>query len=150
MMARYHIHNFIQDLYERLRRFSYVCAPVIGIVIYFYLRHLSLIRIHDPIVFINNIVNISGVLSGFLFTAGSIFTALPSNRFIIALASSGYLVVINRTITLGIVMFFVSMLFGLFGMSDFIATITFVMGLSEAAISVYYLYKVTTLSSKSK
>ena len=99
--------------------------------------------------FYNNISNISGILVGYLMTTYGIFVALVDNRFITYLKSSGHFTIIYRIIILGIFFLMISMMLALFKFNDKLMVLSFIFGLSEVIMSVYYFYRVTTLSSKS-
>ena len=100
--------------------------------------------------YINNIINLSGVLAGFLFTTYGIFMSLPNNRFIHLLKFNGYMGIIYKTLLFGIVFLISSMILGLFTNYYNLITYIFVFGISETITSVYHFYKVLKYSSKSK
>ena len=82
-------------------------------------------------------------------TTYGIFVALVDNRFITYLKSSGHFTIIYRIIILGIFFLMISMMLALFKFNDKLMVLSFIFGLSEVIMSVYYFYRVTTLSSKS-
>lgn len=141
--------NFLENIKSLFRKYSYIASPVVATAIFFVLGKLNMISLDFNSDFKNNIVNISGVLSGFLFTAYGIFISLPDNKFIAAMKSSGYFNIIYKALLYGIVFLIGAMLFGLFGVLNKLMVFIFVIGISEVILSVYFFYSVTKYSSKS-
>lgn len=141
--------NIIKKLEHYCRKYSFIIAPIFAFIfssIIYYFGRLSYKIDSD---FYNNISNISGILVGYLMTTYGIFVALVDNRFITYLKSSGHFTIIYRIIIFGIFFLMISMLLALFKFNDKIMVLSFIFGLSEVIMSVYYFYRVTTLSSKS-
>lgn len=141
--------NFLEDIKSIFRKYSYIASPAVATAIFFVLGKLNMISLDFNSDFKNNIVNISGVLSGFLFTAYGIFISLPDNKFITSMKSSGYFNIIYKALLYGIVFLIAAMLFGLFGVLNKLMVFIFVIGISEVILSVYFFYSVTKYSSKS-
>lgn len=143
----------IKDLFGIIeyhcRKYSYLIAPLLSIIILCIIRRLFNITFTIDADFYNNISNISGILVGYLMTIYGIFVALVDNRFIKYLKTSGHLTIIYRIMIFGIFFLIVSMLLALFKLSNTFMIVSFICGLSEVMMSVYYFYRVTTLSSKS-
>lgn len=137
--------NIIYEIKMNFVKFAYIYAPVISMIVY-----ITLLKDRDlDIDFISNVINLSGILAGFLFTSLGIMITLPDNKFTILLKENGYMEIIYRTMTMGIVSFLISMITGLFNFSNSIMTIFFIIGVSETFLSAYYLYKVSYYTSKS-
>lgn len=142
------LYNFSQDIVEKLRTYSYFVAPIVAILAYLFFNKYFKLEINQE--FDSNIINVSAVLSGFLFTSLGIIIALPSNRFTEHLKKVGYMDIIHRAMFIGIILLVVTLTLGLFSINHKIKILFFVAGLSETILSSYYLYKVTTLSSNSR
>lgn len=147
MMLRYRLHNVKEDIKEHLILYAYVYAPLVGLALFSLLANL--VNIDFDKEFQSNMINISGILSGFLFTSIGIMLALPSNKFTQKLNSIGYIKIIFRAMIIGIFALITSMLLGLFNTCNRACNIFFVIGISETLLSAYYLYKVSYYSSKS-
>lgn len=105
------------------------------------------IKINDT--FIPNLINVSGVLAGFLFTALGILISLPRNKFIKFLIETGYMRIIYNCMIMGVIALLTSMILGLFNVLIKLMIYMFIIGISETVVSAYYLYRVSYLSSKS-
>lgn len=149
-MLFYKIYNFIQSILEFSRKYIYAILPLFSFVIYLFLKDFLFNNISDAENYLNNIVNLSGILAGFMLTTYATFmTSLPDNKFIKALKHSGYLNSIYKVIGLGILFFILSMLAGLFSSSPKLTTILFFLGVSEALSCLYYFYFVLKYSNMS-
>lgn len=144
----YKLYNIYRDIEEFMRRYAYLIFPLLFIAIYIFLKKTLNISIDEE--FNSNIINVSGTLSGFLFTSLGIMLSLPENRFTQVLKESGYIEIIHKSMFLGIVFLIITLVFGLFNVLPRFKIIFFIVGLSETLLSSYYLYRVTKLSSKSK
>lgn len=147
MMLRHRLHNVKEDIKEHLIEFAYIYAPLIGLALFIILTNL--VNVDFDKEFQSNMINISGVLSGFLFSSIGIMLALPSNKFTQTLNSIGYMKIIFRAMIIGIFTLLISMLLGLFNVCSKVYSIFFVIGISETLLSAYYLYKVSYYSGKS-
>lgn len=143
------IFNFYQNLLSFARRYSFIFAPFLGLILYFILLKKDVINIDSENIR-SNLSNISGVLAGFLFTTMGIIQTMPDNRFRQVLREIDYLEIIYRTLGLGIIFLLTSLVFATFGFNNSIMFIFFVSGLSEAFLGAYYLYKLSYYSGKSK
>lgn len=139
------IDNFIQDIKIIFIKYAYIIAPLIGLL--FYMVVLKNRDLDND--FNSNIINLSGALSGFLFTSLGIMIALPDNKFTLLLKENGYMNIIYKTMTTGIVLFLLSMIIGLFNLNDLLMAMLFIMGVSETLLSAYYLYRVSYYTNKS-
>lgn len=144
------LNNFLVDITTFIRKRVYMIAPLIVLIVVLVntmlLNRINIIIDKD---LHNNIANISGVLAGFLFTAYGIFLSLPDNNFITYLKRTNYFKIVLKTLLYGICFMLIAMLLGIFKILDKFMLITFLCGVSEVIVSVYYFYKITTLSSKS-
>lgn len=148
MRKAHKLYNCIQDIIEKLREFSYILFLVIGLMVY-----IILLRYNESIfdfVNIDNIINLSGIFAGFIFTTFGIVMSLPDNKFTELMKSSGYMLIIYRTLLMGIVFFGLSMVFGLFTDIRKLIVLFFFIGLSETILTIYYFYKLVTLTMKSQ
>lgn len=148
MRKAHKLYNCIQDFIEKLREFSYILFLVIGLMVY-----IILLRYNESIfdfVNIDNIINLSGIFAGFIFTTFGIVMSLPDNKFTELMKSSGYMLIIYRTLLMGIVFFGLSMVFGLFTDIRKLIVLFFFIGLSETILTIYYFYKLVTLTMKSQ
>ncbi|MCI5643440.1 MAG: hypothetical protein MR285_04960 [Peptoniphilus sp.] len=144
------IYNVKQAFLEIIRKYIYLVSPIIGLGAFIILEKANFIESSSDQSYINNIINLSGVLAGFLFTTYGIFMSLPNNRFIHLLKFNGYMGIIYKTLLFGIVFLISSMILGLFTNYYNLITYIFVFGISETITSVYHFYKVLKYSSKSK
>lgn len=140
--------NFV-DLVTFIRRYSYFVFPAISLLIILFINYFNFVTVEIDSDLRNNIVNVSGVLSGFLFTACGIFISLPDNNFIIYLKKSNYFTIVYKVLLLGIIFLISSMILGIFKLYDKFMIVIFLCGMTEVIISVYYFYKITSLSAKS-
>jgi len=97
-----------------------------------------------------SLVNVSGILAGFLFTSLGIIITLPDNKFTQMLTKIGYMKIIYTAMFMGIMSFLIAMLLGLFNIIEQITKLLFVIGISETFLSAFYLYRVSYFSGKSK
>lgn len=139
------LNNFIQNTKMRFVEYAYIIAPLIGLFVY-------IVFLKDRVIDINlisNIINLSGTLAGFLFASLGIMIALPDNQFTLLLKENGYMNIIYKTMTIGIVAFLLSMVVGLFELNNSLMLIFFTIGVSETFLSSYYLYRVSYYTNKS-
>lgn len=129
-------------------KYAYIYSPIAGLIIYNILKNLFTIKLSEG--FISNLINVSGILAGFLFTSLGMIIALPDNKFTMLLKENGYMKIIYNSMMLGIVSLLISMLIGMFNLSESMAIIFFIVGISETFLSAYYLYRVSYFSGKSK
>ncbi|MBC8590655.1 hypothetical protein [Wansuia hejianensis] len=148
MRFSHKVHNKYKDIEEFIRKHAYLMFPLLGTAIYFICNKLLELNIDTE--FNSNIINVSAVLAGFLFSSLGIIISLPQNRFIERLKLIGYMEIIYRAMFLGIIFLISTLILGLFNIGYNLKILLFVSGLSETILSSYYLYKVTKLSSKSK
>lgn len=148
MRLTHKIYNKYKDIEELIRKYSYLILPIISIAIYIICNKLFEIEIDSE--FNSNIINVSAVLAGFLFSSLGIIISIPQNKFIDRLKTVGYMDIIYRSMFLGIIFLISTLIFGLFNIIHKVKIILFISGLSETILSSYYLYKVTKLSSRSK
>lgn len=139
------LNNIFYEVKMNIVKHAYIYSPIIGIAIY---TALLQNRNLDN-TFTSNIINLSGILAGFLFTSLGIMIALPDNKFTTLLKENGYMKIIYKTMTIGIISFLISMIIGLFSFSTSIMTILFIIGVSETFLSSYYIYRVSYFTSKS-
>lgn len=145
-----YLYNAVQFIIEKIREYIYLFLPLVSLSIYLFLKDEIFLSISENLEnYTNNIINLSGVLAGFLFTTFGTFMSLPNNKFLDALEDTGYFKSIYRLQLLGIISLFLAMLLGLFGISIKLTTLFFMIGISEAMGSLYYFYKILTLSKKS-
>lgn len=142
------LYNIYRDIEEFIRRYAYLTFPLLLIIAYVICKKIFNINIDEE--FNSNVINVSGTLSGFLFTSLGIMLSLPENKFTQVLKESGYIEIIHKAMFLGIVFLIITLVLGLFKILSRLKTIFFIIGLSETLLSSYYLYRVTKLSSKSK
>ena len=143
------LNNILVDFVTLIRRYSYFVFPGISLLLIIVVNYFNLISIKIDSDLRNNIVNVSGVLSGFLFTACGIFISLPDNNFIIYLKKSNYFTIVYKVLLLGIILLISAMILGIFKLNDKSMIVIFICGMTEVMISVYYFYKITSLSAKS-
>lgn len=143
------MNNIIEDFKEKLRKYSFIIAPLITLIIFTIFLKISKVNLVIDSDLQNNIVNVSGILSGFLFTAYGVFISLPDNKFIVSLKSIGYFSIVYKMLLFGIIFLISAMLMAMFKVLDTFMVLIFLLGMSEVILSVYYFYKITTLSSKS-
>lgn len=143
------INNAIVDITTFIRKNSYLFFPLLSLLFVFLIKFFNILSVNIDADLRNNIVNVSGVLSGFLFTTYGIFMSLPDNNFIKYLKASKHFDVIYKVLLFGIIFLISSMIFGIFKIFDKAMIITFVIGMTEVVISVYYFYMITSLSYKS-
>jgi len=148
MRIKYKIHNLINDIELVLIKYAYIFAPIAGLIIYYILIHIIKIQL-DPN-FMISLVNVSGILAGFLFTSLGIIITLPDNKFTQMLTKIGYMKIIYTAMFMGIMSFLIAMLLGLFNIIEQITKLLFVIGISETFLSAFYLYRVSYFSGKSK
>lgn len=150
MKFHHKLYNVFQTSLENFRKYIYILLPAISLIIYIVFRNIIFANIiEDTSDYSNNIINLSGILAGFLFTTFGTFMSLPDNKFLDALQSNGYFKSIYRVQVLGVVFLLIAMVIGLFNLSIKVMTIFFMFGISEALGSLYYFYKILTLSRKS-
>lgn len=140
-------YNKYKDIEELIRKYAYLVFPFVSVFIYIICNKIFEIEINNE--FNSNIINVSAVLAGFLFTSLGIIISLPQNKFIEQLRLVGYMDVIYKAMFLGIIFLISTLILGLFNIAHKVKIILFVSGLAETILSSYYLYKVTKLSSKS-
>lgn len=150
MNVFYNLHNMFQVLLEKSRKHIYLVLPGISALFYFCFKDKVFNGTLDNLEsYSNNVINLSGVLAGFLFTTFGTFMSLPDNKFLDALETTGYFKSIYTVQLLGIIFLLLSMLIGLFNLSIKCMTIFFIFGISEALGSLYYYYRILALSKKS-
>lgn len=141
--------NFLVDFITCIRKYSYIVFPLMSLLFIYLVKIFDIVSVTIDSDLRNNIVNVSGVLTGFLFTSCGIFISLPDNNFISYLKKSNHFIIVYRVLLFGIIFLISSMLLGIFKLFDKIMITVFICGMTEVIISVYYFYKITSLTSKS-
>lgn len=147
-MIFHRLYNVKEEVKEHLIEFAYVYVPLFGLIVFALLANY--VKVDFDKEFKSNMINISGILAGFLFTSIGIMLTLPNNKFTQTLNSIGYMKIIFRAMVIGIFALLISMLLGLFNVCSTAYSIFFVIGISETFLSAYYLYKVSYYSGRSK
>lgn len=147
MLLKDLLNNFVESIKIHFIKYVFIYAPIIGSITYTFISKFVNIEISDE--FIPNLINVSGVLAGFLFTALGILISLPRNKFIKYLLETGHMKIIYNSMILGVVTLLISMILGLFNILIKVVIYMFIIGISETLVSAYYLYRVSYYSSKS-
>ncbi|SDZ18690.1 hypothetical protein SAMN05192546_11141 [Tindallia californiensis] len=141
------IDNIIVDIDNFGRRHVLVLIPVTCLIIVVLLSGRFELSSHN----ISNIVNVSGVLAGFLFSVHSIMLSFPDEKnFVQHLKKSGYIKIIFRCIFTGEMFLFATLLIGIFIPNKNLLLFTFLSGLICAIVSAIYLYRISIMVSNSK
>lgn len=148
MRLRDKFNNLHQDVKENFIKYSYIISPLMGLLLYRLLLKCEIINLGRD--FNSNLIGIAGTMSGFLFTSLGVILAIPDNKFMEFLKSTGYTTIIYKSLIIGIMTLLASMVLGLFDISETMPTYLFIIGISETVLSAYYLYKVSYYSGKSK
>lgn len=143
------LYNIKNSFFESIRSRIHLITPIAGLAIFKLGTYLNIFDIVNKTDYVNNVINLSGILAGFLFTAYGIFMSLPRNRFIKQISHNGYMEVICKTLLMGIIFLLCSMFIGLYVNKESIMTVLFIAGISEAGTSIYYFYHILRYSSKS-
>lgn len=107
------INNVYQDILQCIIKYNYIIFPIAAVVIYILVYYFTNFKINKDLR--QNICNISGVLTGFLFTAHSIILALPGDKkFIALLKEYGYFRIMFINIFLGEIALLISLILSLF------------------------------------
>lgn len=141
------LNNIKETVKIHFIKFSFIYAPIIGLFIYFLLSKLLKTKLDTD--FMSNLINVSGILSGFLFSSLGIIISLPSTKFTNFLKETGYMRIIYNSMIIGIMTLLISMLLGMFSISIAATKLLFIVGISETFLSAYYLYRVSYYSGKS-
>ena len=141
-------HNTIENIKKYFIKYAYVFAAIIGLSIYSVLFYVVKIELNEN--FMTNLINISGILAGFLFTSLGIIISLPDNKFTQQLTKTGYMKIIYRAMGMGIMSLLIAMMLGIFNIIEQVAKLFFITGISETFLSAYYLYRVSYYSGESK
>lgn len=148
MCFKYVVYNKYRDIVEFMIKYAYIVCPLFSIIIYSIISIFFKIDIDEE--FNSNVINISGILSGFLFSSLGIMMSLPDNKFTQALRKYKYMDIIYNAMFIGIIFLTITLIVGLFKIFSMIKEITFIIGLSETLLSAYYIFKVTKLANKSR
>lgn len=142
--------NGFRELRNRIRVHGIWFWPLLAVLVYLLLLKLDLVTLAQDFSYISAVINISAVLAGFLFTCIGIIMTLPQNKFTSALVASGYLRLIHRIMFSGVILLLATVLMGLLAFPATCVMFFFTMGFAEVVLSAFYLYKVVSLSAKSK
>lgn len=144
------VYNASQRLLELGRKYIYLILPTTSLILYVIFKEKILSEnLADIENYTNNIISLSGILAGFLFTTFGTFMSLPDNKFLDMLENTGYFKSIYRIQLLGVLFLITAMMVGLFNLSIEYMTIFFILGISEALGSLCYFYRILTFSKKS-
>ncbi len=143
------IYNSKQRLLELSRKYIYLINPLIGIFAFKTLNKINVINISSTQNFLDNIINLSGIMAGFLFTTYGILMSLPNNKFIELLKFNKTINIVFKTLLLGIIFLISAMILGLFTEYFSLITYIFIFGISETVTSVYQFYQILKYSYKS-
>lgn len=136
------IYNLFQSIIQFQRKLNYIVYPVIIAILYNVMYFKGKITIDKDL--ISNIINISGVLIGFLFASHSILLALPSDKKFITLAKEyGYFKRMFICIFGGESFLMLALITGLFKFSNYICLMLFLVGLTYTTILSVNLFLVS-------
>lgn len=132
--------RYIQGL---LRKYTYVWFPLISVILIDWIKPDISEKQYEIL------INISGILSGFLFTTLGILIALPQNRFTEFIRKYYIIKTVYLSIFSGIITFFLSIIIGFACNNRAVLYLTFY-GISCTILSSFYLFVIGYFSSKSK
>ncbi|NOH14830.1 hypothetical protein [Clostridium cochlearium] len=147
MRITHRIYNKIMNVKEFIIKNAYIITPLVILIVYVLLKNKGL-QINDE--FDPNVINVSGVLAGFLFSSLGIMMSLPDNKFTELLRNYGYMNIIYKAMFIGIITLILTLVLGIFKICNKLKEILFIIGLTETVLSAYYVYKITSLASKSR
>ena len=136
-----------------IKKNCYISIPVITIltiVMLYYINvkyelNFSLDYADD----ISTLIGISGTLIGFLFTAITIFLSLnKDSKFMERVFRYGHHKIFSNCIWYGIILLSINIMLWLFKAHETFIIITFILGLEETIMAVYYTYILSFKSSK--
>lgn len=136
-------------LFSLIKTQTFIIVPLIILLIAAIINYLFNITLVINGEFRSNVVTVTGVLAGFLFTAMGILSAMPNNRFIEYIRKYKLLQRINRTILTGIISGISSLLLAIFGVFDCLMLTLFLVCITDTCLSVWYVYKVLDYSNRS-
>ncbi len=130
-----------------LRRWSFITIPLILLIAFlFYCCHFHIVFSESTI---SSIVNISGVLIGFLFTMQTLLFTFPQeNKFIQRLKEFEYFKIIIKNIISGEIFLLIALVIGLFGFESKLCISSFILGLSNVLVTGYYMGRISIYVSK--
>lgn len=132
-----------------IRRYKYIIVPGIFLFVCAIFKYKFSMHINIGDRNIDMIVNLSGILAGFLFTTMGILISLPKNRFTDAIKGTRTLKSTYITIFSAVVFLFISMILGIIKPCGYII-VPFLIGLTNTLLSASDLFMIGYLSSKSK
>lgn len=132
-----------------IRRYKYIIVPSIFLFACAIFKYKFSMHINIGDRNIDMIVNLSGILAGFLFTTMGILISLPKNRFTDAIKGTRTLKSTYITIFSAVVFLFISMILGIIKPCEYII-VPFLIGLTNTLLSAFDLFMIGYLSSKSK
>jgi len=142
------LYNIFQDINSKLRVHFITIISVFIITIFIILFMLDAYPLVNNNM-LNNIINVSGALAGFLFTTFGIILSFPDNKlFIQGLKKYGYLTRIYTCIFIGILGFILTTVLGVLNVLTFLILPLFIMSLSYTIISAMFLFLVSLYISK--
>lgn len=136
-------------LFSLIKTQTFIIVPLIILLIAAIINYLFNITLVINGEFRSNVVTVTGVFAGFLFTAMGILSAMPNNRFIEYIRKYKLLQRINRTILTGIISGISSLLLAIFGVFDCLMLTLFLVCITDTCLSVWYVYKVLDYSNRS-
>lgn len=141
------LNNIYQDILQCIIKYNYIIFPTAAVVIYILVYYFTNFKINKDLR--QNICNISGVLTGFLFTAHSIILALPGDKkFIALLREYGYFRIMFINIFLGEIALLISLILSLFNLVLYVVLLIFLIGLIYTAILSVLLFCVSFYAVK--
>lgn len=141
------LNNVYQDILQCIIKYNYIIFPIAAVVIYILVYYFTNFKINKDLR--QNICNISGVLTGFLFTAHSIILALPGDKkFIALLKEYGYFRIMFINIFLGEIALLISLILSLFNLVLYVVLLIFLIGLIYTAILSVLLFCVSFYAVK--
>lgn len=141
------LNNLLVDISNLFRAYGYIIFPTITSIICFILLKFDVV-IYPDICMVDNMVNISGIFSGFLFTTIGILLALPDTKFKEILIKHGYLYAIYKMMFLAMILLMIAMLVGIFQLAIDIFMVVFIAGLTEMVNAMYFFYQIASLFAK--
>lgn len=130
MRLKYILHNVYNDIKRFLKYHDHIIVPIIVAGLYAWLLYFTNVIVIDKS-FISNLITICPVYTGFLLTVHTLIMTFPdSQKFVQLLKQYGYFKKLFIELALAEACLGACLIFCLFGLSDNIASILFVLGVT--------------------
>lgn len=132
--------NLKRKCFEKFNIYIYFFIPAVVVTVYLLCKKIFNFNLNSLNTFNYEVINISLAFTGILLTLMGLFASLPNSEFIQLLKKYNHDKILYRTLFLGTISFFITILLSIFEVFSYLKPIFFLIGISESIIASINIY----------